>query len=255
MGRRLGGWPERPARPAVRKLDVQETQAVVEGLTKAIHDSPVLAALGYRIQARRGRFYFESDPDGTGEYFVVGRVTPLADKAAAFLLEVERSSGAWSEEYKGTIGDVGKCVAGDRKGTFHGLGRLDLSIRKAVRDKRSRLLFERRGPLQYHPVSTRAVFSVPEVLFHVFEVSIPVVAKPRGWYECHRKTSLREVDEVEKRILVDFSAEDSYGYSFGGKCLYCRHDGKWDAFRIKPDQSASIASSLAWLEKRGWKPW
>lgn len=254
MGRRHGGWPERPARPAVRKLEIQETQAVVEGLGAAIHDSPVLTALGYRIQARRGRFYFESDPDGTGDFFVVARVTPLA-KGAAFLLEVERGAGSWSEEYKGTISGVGKCVAGDRKGTFHGLGRLDVSIRKAGRDQRSRLLFDRRGPLQYHPVSTGAVFSVSEVLFHVFEVPIPVIAQPRGWYVCHRKPSLHEVDESEKRILVDFTAEDFAGYSFGGRCLYCKHDGKWNAFRIKPDQSASIASSLAWLEKRGWKPW
>ncbi len=255
MGGRHGGWPARIARPAVRKLDVQETQAVVEGLGQAIHDSPVLTALGYRVQARRGRFYLESDPDGTGDFGGVARVTPLADKPAAFLLEVERGSGDWSEEYEGTIRGIGKCVAGDRKGTFHGLGRLDLSIRKTLRDQRSRLLFERQGPLLYHPILKGTVFGVPEVLFHVFEVPIPVIAKPRGWYEYHRKPSLREIDEAEERILVDFTAEDSAGYSFGGKCLYCKHDGKWNAFRIKPDQSASIASSLAWLEKRGWKPW
>ena len=254
-GGRHGGWPERIARPAVRKLEAQETQAVVDSLTAALQASPVLTALRYRIQARRGRFYYESEGDVVGDYVGVARVTPLADEAASFLLEVEQGSGSWRNVYKGTVRGVGKCVGGDSEGTFHGLGRLDASIRKAVADKRSRLLFEKSKPLHYHSVSTGKVFSVPEVLFHVFEVPIPVIAEPSGWYQCHRKPNLCEVDETEKRILVEFTAETFMGESFGGRCLYCRHDGRWNAFRIKPNQSASIVSSLAWLEKRAWKPW
>lgn len=254
-GGRHGGWPERTRRPAVRKLEAKETQAVVDSLTAALQASPVLTALRYRIQARRGRFYYETEGESAGEFVVVARVTPLTDEAASFLLEVEQSSGSWSSEYKGTVNGVGKCVEGDSEGTFHGLGRLDASIRKAVAEKRPRLLFEQRKPLHYHAVSTGKVFSVPEVLFHVFEVPIPVIAQPIGWYQCHRKPSLCEVDETEKRILVEFAAETFMGESFGGRCLYCRHNGTWHAFRIKPNQSASIASSLAWLEKREWKPW
>ena len=47
-GGRHGGWPERPARPAVRKLEAQETQAVVDSLTAEIQASPVLTSLRYR---------------------------------------------------------------------------------------------------------------------------------------------------------------------------------------------------------------
>ena len=45
MGSRHGGWPERPVRPTVKKLDDQETQAVVEGLTLAIGLRPVASML------------------------------------------------------------------------------------------------------------------------------------------------------------------------------------------------------------------
>lgn len=255
MGGRHGGWPARPARPEVRKLEVPETQAVVETLTEAIQASPVLTALGFRLQARRGRFYYESDPDGTGDFFVVARVTPLTNEAGDFLLEVERSSGTWSEAFKGAIRGVGECVAGDSEGTFHGLGRLDASIRKTAQANLSRLVVERRKPRAYYAGSTKSRLSVVEVLFHVFEVPMSVIAKPRGWYQYHRKASLCEVDEVEQRILVAFTAESGSGESFGGRCLYCQHAGKWDAFRIKPNQSATIASSLSWLEQRAWKSW
>lgn len=255
MGRRHGGWPERPARPEVRKLDVQETQTVVEELTAAIQASPVLTALRYRLQARRDRFYYESDPDGTDDFFVVARVTPLVKEIGDFLLEVEQGSGSWSEVFKGAVRGIGKCLSGDNEGTFHGLGRLDASIRKVVKANLSSLVVEQRKPLAYYAVVTGSRLSVPEVLFYIFEVPIPVIAQPRGWYQCHRKASLSEVDEVERRILVAFTAESGSGESFGGRCLYCQHAGKWHAFRIKPNQSASIASSLAWLEQRAWKPW
>ncbi len=255
MGRRHGGWPERPARPTVKKLDDQETQAVVEGLTAAIQESPVLTALRYRLQARRGRFYYETDLDVVDDFIVIARVTPLTNEAGSFLLEVERGSGSWSQEFKGTIHGVGKCLASDNEGTFHGLGRLDASIRKAAKANLLRLPFEMRKPLKYYEFSTKISLSVPEVLFHVFEVPIPVIAEPSGWYQCHRKPSLCEVDEVEQRILVEFTAESWSGESFGGRCLYCQHDGKWNAFRIKPNQSATIASSLTWLKQRAWKPW
>lgn len=121
-GGRHGGWPERPARPAVRKLEAQETHAVVDGLTAAIQASPVLTALRYRVQARRGRFYYESEGDVAGDFAVVARVTPLADDAASFLLEVEQGSGSWSTVFKGAVRGVGKCVGGTARGRFTGWG-------------------------------------------------------------------------------------------------------------------------------------
>ena len=92
----------------------------------------MLTGLGLKVRSQRGRFYLER-PLGEGESAGVeawGRVTPLAD-SADLLLEQERRKGTWSEVARGSVKKLMKAVAGDTKGTFHGLGLLDKSLRQA----------------------------------------------------------------------------------------------------------------------------
>ena len=97
--------------------------------------------------------------------------------------------------------------------------------------------------------------TVQEALFHFFGVPIDVIAEPREWYRYHCKPEIVEVSEDQTRVLVRFTTMSMSGVSFGGTCLYARVDERWQAFTIKPNQSRSIATAMAWLEKRGWQDW
>jgi hypothetical protein len=97
--------------------------------------------------------------------------------------------------------------------------------------------------------------TVQEVLYHLFGIPIPVIAEPSQWIRYRRKPEIIEVSEDQSRVLVDFSAESLSGERFGGTCLYARILGVWNAYTIKPNQSQSIATAEAWLEKRKWKDW
>ena len=104
-------------------------------MIRAIERSPVLSALSFEVRVLRGRFYIERrywDEDGTliGTA-TLGRITPLTDSAASLLLEVEYRKGSWSEIAKGSVQKVMNAIANDTKGTFHGLGSLNKSLRKA----------------------------------------------------------------------------------------------------------------------------
>jgi hypothetical protein len=128
-------WSDRPARPKVRRLSAEERDNFLGTIIRAIERSPVLAALSVEVRALRGRFYIERcywDEDSTliGTT-TLGRITPLADSAASLLLEVEFRTGSWSEIAKGSVQKVMKAIANDTKGTFHGLGSLNKSLRKA----------------------------------------------------------------------------------------------------------------------------
>ena len=94
-----------------------------------------------------------------------------------------------------------------------------------------------------------------EVLYHYFNIPIPVIAEPVGWYAYHRKPSIVEFNAVRDRVLVDFSAYSWRGDAFGGRCLYAMVDTKWGAYTIRPNRSESIATAEEWLEKRGWEGW
>jgi hypothetical protein len=86
--------------------------------------SPVLSAFAIQVRFLRGRFYVERPtPAGVESW---GRITPVED---GLLLEVERRS--WKEVATGSPQKLIGVIAGDTKGTFHGLGSLDQSLRKA----------------------------------------------------------------------------------------------------------------------------
>lgn len=255
--RRWQEWPDRPPRPKVRRLSEKERDNYLKTMVRAIERSPVLSGLHFEVHALRGRFYVERrfrDEEGklTGTA-TLGRITPLTGSAASLLLEVEYRNGSWSEIVKGSVQKVMNAIANDTKGTFHGLGLLNKSLRKAgrglqrlpvKRQRDGRFVFSEDG----QPCSTQ------EALFHYFGMPVEAIARPRTWYWYHRKPHIVEVSRDRRRVLVRFSASSLSG-EFGGTCLYICRDGRWGAFTIKPSESDDIASAERWLEKRKWRQW
>jgi len=64
-----------------------------------------------------------------------------------------------------------------------------------------------------------------------------------------------ETSRDKKAALVQFSAISRHGDSFGGTCLYIQQEKEWSAYKIRPNQSDSIESSIQWLEGRKWVGW
>ena len=52
-------YTERPRRPKVRRLSVEERDDSLRRMKHGIERSPVLSALGVEVLAKRGRFYVE----------------------------------------------------------------------------------------------------------------------------------------------------------------------------------------------------
>lgn len=248
-------WPERQPRPKVKKLSEEEKTKIQKGLENSLHASPVLTALNYRIRSLRGRFYYEQYFPDSGDVEHIARVTPLFTPEHVLLLEVEYGKGRWKEIIRGKVRTITNAISGDTKGTFHGLGRLDHSIRVAKKAKRETLAIRRNEHGAFVYVHSGHECGVQEILFHYFGVPITIIAEPREWYAYHRTPHIREIDEENTRILVDFLAVSRHGESFGSTCLYLKKDERWTVFRIKPNQSETISSSMVWLEKRRWKGW
>jgi len=184
---------------------------------------------------------------------VIGRATPLENAEESLLLEVEKQKGSWYEVVRGTAEKVISKIASDTKGTFHGLGALDESLRKAGGDAK-RLEVKVLESFRFVYAGTGEECPFHEALFHFFGIPIDIIAEPRQWYIYHRKPQIVEMSEDRTRVLVRFSAHGIYG-SFSGVCLYAIVDGKWDAFTIKPNQSGDVATAIAWLKKREWREW
>lgn len=250
-------WPERPPRPKVQRLSPERKEAILATLAEGIETSPVLSALSIRASALRGRFYLErlwQEPGADPEIEVIGRITPLTKPKHALLLETEYRKGSWTEIARGSARKLIDRVAGDTEGTFHGLGVLHNSIR-ASEGGTERQAVEMQPDRQFVYTETGRKCSVQEALYHFFEIPIPVVAEPSKWIRYRRSPEIVEMNEDRSRILVRFSAESLSGDRFGGTCLYARVLGDWNAYTIKPNQSRSIASAEAWLEKRKWEGW
>jgi hypothetical protein len=249
-------WPERRSRPKVRSLSSAERARILNVFRRGIKSSPVLSSLGIRARALRGRFYFErvwQFSDEPPEVEVVGRATPLEEMENGLLLEAEKSKGNWYEITRGTAEEVVNRVAGDAKGTFHGLGKLDASLREAGGDL-ERLEVKMLEGFRFIYTNTGKECAFHEVLFHFFGIPIEVIAEPRQWYIYHRTPRIVEVSGDQTQVLVRFTA---YGMSgpFSGTCLYAIVEGEWRAFTIKPNQSGDIATAIAWLKKREWREW
>ena len=261
MGRWGQRWdyPERPPRPKVKKLTDAEKKAILDKLNKGIDASPVLTALQFRFRSLRGRFYLErlfttaSDDDETC-IDVSGRITPVGSKKNTYLFEKEKSKNNWYEIVQGSIPKIINIITNDTKGTFHGLGSLEKSLRQKGVPKQQLKMVVTDEEIQFINEKNSEVCSVQEALYHYFNVPMDIIAEPRGWYEYHRTPHIEEVSKDQKKILVSFIANGMMG-SFDGRCLYAEIDNKWNVFIIKPNQSRNIDTALAWLEKRKWKDW
>ncbi|MCI5144778.1 MAG: hypothetical protein D3923_04450 [Candidatus Electrothrix sp. AR3] len=252
MGR---DWPEREPRPKVKKLSKEEKATIQKSLENGIQTSPVLTALQYRVRSARGRFYYEQYISDSECFETIARVTPLVTPEHILLLETAYEKGRWGEITQGEIEEIINALSGDIQGTFHGLGALDHSIRVAQKAKREKLTILRNDHRVFSYADSGSECGVQEILFHYFGVPIAVIAEPRECYAYHRTPHIREIDEEQQRILVDFLASSRHGESFGDTVLYLKKDEIWELFMIKPNQSQTITSSMAWLEKRDWKEW
>jgi hypothetical protein len=235
----------RPPRPKVHRLSADTQEEILAKMTWEIADSPILSGFGLQVRFLRGRFYVER-PLSSGNV-VWGRITPVADE---FLLEHEWRS--WAKIAEGSPQKLIKVIAGDSQGTFHGLGFLDGSLRKAGQGL-TRLPMEIKGGKFVYADSGEGC-SVQEVLFHYYGLPIEVIAQPKLWYSYHRTPHIAECSEDRTRVLVRFSAESLRG-SFGGTCLYAQRDGSWACYPVRPSESKNIATADAWLVKRKWKGW
>jgi hypothetical protein len=249
-------WPARIPLPKVRPLSDEEKEHILGIFRQGIQASPVLTALGIRVRALRGRFYFERVwqlPGEQSEVEVIARTTPLENAKESLVLEAEKRKASWYQVMQGTAKEVVGALAGDTKGTFHGLGALDASLRKTGGNL-DRLEVEMLEGLRFVYTSTGQECTAQEALFHFFGVSIDVLTEPRQWYIYHRQPQIVEASQDRTRVLVLFTAYGAYG-PFGGTCLYAIVDDHWGAFPVKPNQSQDIVTAVAWLEKRGWEAW
>jgi len=250
-------WPERVPRPKARRLTETEKQDILRTLEQGIAASPVLLAFGVQARVQRGRFYierYESDQDSEQCTIVLGRITPLTSAKNDLLLETERREGSWFEVAEGSATKLIKVIASDSKGTFHGLGFLDASLRR-LGEGQARLPVTLHDTRQFVYADTGEGCTAQEVLFHYFGLPVAVVAEPSGWYAYHRTPSIMEASEDRTRVLVRLTAESMSGESFGGTCLYVCQDGQWGAYTIRPSESKTIAQGEAWLVKRQWRAW
>jgi hypothetical protein len=239
-------WSARPPRPKVRRLSADDKENLLSDMAREIARSPGLSGFGVQVRFLRGRFYVERPTPSGVE--VWGRITPLDDE---LLLEVERRS--WNEVARGSAQKLVKVIAGDARGTFHGLGSLDNSLRRAGQGL-TRLAMKLEGNGFVYP-DTGEGGTVQEALFHFFGLPIEVIAQPALWYSYHRTPFIVDFSADRTRVLVRFSTMSWSGESFGGTCLYAQRDGRWGAYPIKPSESRSIATAEAWLDKRKWKAW
>ena len=205
---RNGNSSVRPVRPKARTLEADETERISARLTEAVGGSPVLRALGVWVRTSRGRFYLEWrwDPlDGPEEESSRGRTTPLEDPPSEFLLEVPYRGDQWSRVGKGSPDKLIKLVASDTKGTFHGLGALDESLRNAAKLGLERLPVTHPDGGKFIYAETGKSCAVPETLYHFFGLPIGVIGQPRGWYWCNRTPQIVEFSADRMRVLVEFT--------------------------------------------------
>ena len=248
----------RPPRPKARTLNADERAQLLAELAAAIGCSPILTAFHVRVQVLRNRFYLEWqwDPDhAPDQWSTHGRITPLGDRSRLFLLEIPYGKNSWSEIATGPPEKLIETVASDTKGTFHGLGSLDQSLRQAAKDGLPRLAVKQVSSDEFAFADTGKGCTVQEALYYFFGLPIHIIAQPAGWYSCHRTPHIREFSDDKMRIRVRFTAVSWSGESFGGTCLYMNRDGRWGAYTIRPNQSDSIATAEAWLKKRNWVSW
>jgi hypothetical protein len=229
--------PAYQARAEAAKLDAGERESVLARLRTELALSPVLVGLKFAIEARRGRFYLEQGTEA------VGRITPLSVDDYA----LEKPHGrSWVEVARGTPEALVRAVANDSRGDFHGLG----AINKALVKRGSEAHLDETGRYQDGDKAGAA-----EMMHFRFGVPLKVLVEPKDWYTRHRHPAVVEVDPIQRRLLVEFTATSWSGESLGGRCIYLKRSRTWECYTLRPSQSANIEVAVAWLEKRKWVGW
>jgi hypothetical protein len=177
------------------------------------------------------------------------------DPSRQFLLEVQPGRNCWSQVATGSPDKLMQVVAGDTKGTFHGLGSLDESLRRGAKAGLARRPVKQAPSAEFVFAETEKPCTVQDTLYHFFGLPIHIVAQPAGWYSCHRTPRIVEFSKDKTRVLVRFTATSWSGETFGGTCFYLNRDGHWAAYTIRPNQSDNIVTAEAWLAKRNWVSW
>src|SRR6266581_2479924 len=248
----------RPARPKARSLKADEAEQISTRLKAAIDHSPILRAFCVQVRSLRSRFYLEWrwDPvDRLQEESCYGRITPLQQPPGELLLEAPYGQDQWSGVGTGSPEHLIKLLAGDTKGTFHGLRALDKSLHHAAKIGLERLPVVQRTLNEFVYAESGEPCSIQETLYHFFGLPVHVIAQPSGWYSCHRTPRMVEFSEDRTRVLVRFAAMSWSGESFSGTCLYLKREERWGAYTIKPNQSQNLGMAQAWLAKRNWTSW
>ena len=190
-------------------------------------------------------------------FFIIASSLPHRNRLKRILMTdgyTEKINEYWYEVRKGFAKTLIEHIANDTKGTFHGLGTINQSLRKAGDCQHLAVKMDKKCNFRYKGTGEKC--SVQEGLYHFFDIPISVIAEPSGWYMYHRQPIIAEVSDDRKSVLVRFTSRDRNGSAFGGTCLYTKmHGNKWDAYAIKPNQSQNIQTSVSWLEKRKWDSW
>lgn len=158
-------WPERPPRPKIRRLAAAEQRKLLDAMTRAVARSPILTAFGIQVRFLRGRFYIERRLSSGLQIW--GRITPVAASKGELLLEAERQSGNWFELATGSAVKLMRQISSDTKGTFHGLGTLDASLRRTGQGL-TRLPMKVKGKARFVYAGSGERCSAQEALFHFF---------------------------------------------------------------------------------------
>jgi hypothetical protein len=241
---------ERPKRPARRRLDSTERDALLAEVRRAIAKTAVLPALGVRVVAERGFLHFDR-PAATDPQQWQGMARALPRAEGGLLLEAQSSRGGYFEVKKGSTAVVVRAIAEGAAGTFHGVGAVERRARLTKRGLDREPMVQTAEGFVYASDGTPA--SVPEVLYHHFELPLDAAGEPRDWYAYHRRPAIREI--AAGRVLVGFSADSFSGRHFESTCLYANRDGAWAAYPVRPNAADTIAAAEAWLVKRKWEAW
>ena len=204
----------RPPRPKARVLTADERNKLLGALKAAIECSPILTTFAVQVQCLRNRFFLEwqwSPDDGPDQRSTHGRITPLADPSREFLLEVQRRKNSWSEVATGSPSKLISVVADDTKGTFHGLGSLEKSLRHSG-GKRLPVRQNERGAFVYADTDQRC--SVQEALYHYFNLPIHVIAQPGGWYSYLPDTAYPGILRGQNAGVGSIQRDELVGPSF-----------------------------------------
>jgi hypothetical protein len=226
-------WPDREPRPKLKRLSKEQKDRILKSINLELSSSPVMVALNSKIRVLRGRFYVEKPiyiADEEDEKEIIARITPIEGKKNPLLLDAKKADENWYEITRGSIKKVVDRIINDKRGTFHGLGALDDSLRKTEGSQKQNYI-EMRENLKFVYLTNGEECTAQEALYFFFGIPIPLIAEPREYYLYNRNPKIIDVNKERTKVIVEFTKLDMYfGRKFGDTCMYKKEDGKWDIY-------------------------